>query len=90
MEGQQVQVALPAELIREVDGIMGEQRRNEFVAELIRTALHHHKIMRSLAEQGPVWKDENHPELVELGTEGWVRSLRNETEERFLQLHRDE
>ncbi len=90
MEAQQTQVTLPADLIREVDGIMGEQKRNDFVAELIRSALHDHKVFRKLAEEGPIWKDEDHPELVELGTEGWVRSIRQENEDRFLRLHRDQ
>ena len=36
------------------------------------------RLLAFLSRSEPAWKDEDHPELVELGTEGWVRALRDE------------
>jgi len=36
------------------------------------------KLLAFLNSDEPAWRDENHPELVEMGTAEWVRSLRNE------------
>jgi len=33
-------------------------------------------LLRALREAAGVWKDEDHPELVEKGTYQWVRELR--------------
>ena len=87
MASEEVSVTLPAELVQELDAWVGADKRNNLIAELARNALHTHRVFQKLMEEGPIWKDEDHPELVELGTEGWVRSLREESEERFRRVH---
>jgi len=37
--------------------------------------------------EGPVWKDEDHPELA-IGTAEWVRQLRRENETRLRRVHK--
>jgi hypothetical protein len=36
-------------------------------------------LLTFLANDEPVWRDEDHPDLVALGTYGWVRALRGES-----------
>jgi hypothetical protein len=35
-------------------------------------------LLAFLAREEPVWRDEDHPDLVAVGTYAWVRSLRDQ------------
>ncbi len=84
---QEIQVALPADLVQEIDEAVGVEKRGSFLAELARSALQNHRILRELSESEPIWKDEDHPDLAALGTQAWVRKIRQEDEERFIRVH---
>ena len=36
-------------------------------------------LLAFLNREEPAWRDEDHPDLVALGTYGWVRALRGES-----------
>jgi len=71
-------VVLPAKLAKEIDEIVGPRGRSAFLVETAAKEVKRRKLLAFLASDEPAWRDENHPELVEMGTAEWVRSLRNE------------
>jgi hypothetical protein len=71
-------IVLPAQLARDIDEIAGPRGRSAFLVETAAKEVRRRKLLAFLQSDEPVWRDENHPELVELGTAGWVRSLRSE------------
>ena len=101
MDSRALHIVLPQQLVREIDSLVGEEGRDSFLAKAADEALHRKRMEESpaadealrrerlkefLADPEPAWKDEDHPELVELGTAGWVRSIRQESEERFQRI----
>jgi len=84
---QTTEVALPSELVREIDLAVGPEHRSNFLAELARSALRTQRLREFLADPEPAWKDEDHPELTAMGTEAWVRSIRQKSEERFKRIY---
>jgi len=83
-------VELPEDLIREIDSVFGPASRSAFLIETAQAALHRHKLLEFLKSDEPAWKDEDHPELVELGTQGWVRALREESDQRIPAMDMNE
>jgi hypothetical protein len=45
--------------------------------EEAKTALRRQRLLAFLNSGKPAWRDEDHPDIVALGTAEWVRSLRN-------------
>ena len=80
---QTTEVALPSELVQEIDLAVGPEHRSDFLAELARAALRTQRLREFLNDPEPAWKDEDHPELATMGTDAWVASIRQESEERF-------
>ena len=74
-------VLLPEDLVQEIDAIVGPRGRSAFLVETARNEVRRQKLLRFLDSGTPVWKDENHPELVE-GAARWQRSIRQESEGR--------
>jgi hypothetical protein len=37
------------------------------------------QLLAFLAREEPAWRDEDHPELVAVGTYAWVRALRDQS-----------
>ncbi len=81
MKTRRAHIWLPQELLSEIDEIVGPRGRSAFLLETAREALKRRKLLRFLASDDVVWKDENHPELAK-GTAEWVRGLRQESEAR--------
>jgi len=81
MKTRRAHIWLPQELLSEIDEIVGPRGRSAFLLETAREALKRRKLLRFLASDDVVWKDENHPELAK-GTAKWVRGLRQESEAR--------
>lgn len=71
-------ILLPAKLAKDIDQIAGPRGRSAFLVETAEKEVKRRRLLAFLESEGPVWLDENHPELVEMGTAEWVRSLRNE------------
>ena len=81
MKRRRAHIWLPQELLSEIDEIVGPRGRSAFLLETAREALKRRKLLRFLASDDVVWKDENHHELAK-GTSEWVRGLRQESEAR--------
>jgi hypothetical protein len=76
-------VDLPVELAREIDALVGEDHRGEFLVETAEKEIRRRKLLAFLDREEPAWSDENHPDIAELGSAEWVRRLRSESSVRL-------
>jgi Arc/MetJ-type ribon-helix-helix transcriptional regulator len=83
MSTQRAHIVLPAELVEEIDELVGSRGRSAFIAEVASAEVKKRRLLAFLRSEEPVWKDEDHPELLEMGTAEWVRSLRDEPSTRL-------
>lgn len=81
-------LVLPADLLESIDKLLGKRRRSKFVAEAAWKELKRLRLQRALDRAAGVWKDEDHPELVERGTYHWVRETREGANERLGEITR--
>ena len=72
-------VILPAEVVREIDALVGKRGRSAFLAEVARQEVTRRKLLAILDRPGPVWRSEDHPELKH-GAAAWVSKMRREEE----------
>ncbi len=81
-------VVLPADLVKEVDRVVGTRKRSRFVEEAIREHLRREALSAALGESAGVLTDEDYPEWdspEQVST--WVRqSRRGDTERLERQL----
>jgi Arc/MetJ-type ribon-helix-helix transcriptional regulator len=78
---RRVYVALPEDLVHEIDSLVGSRGRGNFLVETAREAIRRHKLLQFLNSKEPVWKDADHPELSG-GSAAWVHKIRRENEKR--------
>jgi alkylation response protein AidB-like acyl-CoA dehydrogenase len=57
-------IVLPAQLARDIDEIAGPRGRSAFLVETAAKEVRRRKLLAFLQSDEPVWRDENHPELV--------------------------
>jgi hypothetical protein len=80
-------VILPAELIAEIDAAVGARKRSKFIQKAVEERLLRDRQMKGLDVAFGAWKDEDHPELCgPEGTEGWIRALREQSNQRLKEL----
>lgn len=79
---QRAHIIIPADLLREIDDIVGPRGRSAFLLETAREEVRRRKLLRFLESNEPAWHDEDHPELRD-GSAEWVRRLRAESERRL-------
>jgi hypothetical protein len=72
---------IPANMLREIDSIVGPRGRSAFLLEAAREELRRRKLLRLLESDDPIWQDKDHPDLSP-DTAKWVRTLRSESEVR--------
>jgi hypothetical protein len=77
-------IVLPEKLAREIDQIAGPRGRSAFLVAMAEKEVKRRKLIALLQQEEPAWKDENHPELVAMGTAEWVRAQRHEPSVRLL------
>ncbi len=77
MSTHRAHITLPAELVVEIDRVVGPRKRSAFLIGLAEKELKRMRLCAFLEEMktNPVLKDEDHPELAE-GSGEWVRKLR--------------
>lgn len=76
-------IVLPAELVQEIDELVGPRGRSAFLVETASKEIKRRKLLAFLESNEPTWSDGNHPDLAEKGTSEWVRSLRSEPSTRL-------
>lgn len=79
-------LVFPEDLLASIDKLVGKRKRSKFVVEATRKELKRIQFLQALQEAAGAWKDEDHPELVQKGTYGWVRQQREEEDKRFNEL----
>ena len=68
-------VILPAEVLREIDALVGQRGRSAFLAEVAAQEVRRRKLLALLDRQEPAWKAKDHPELKR-GAAAWVSKMR--------------
>lgn len=76
---QRAHILIPADLLREIDAIVGPRGRSAFLLETAREEVRRRKLLNFLDSETPAWQRKNHSG----GDSGaWVRKLRSENESR--------
>lgn len=57
---------------------VNEDELRAFLVEAIDDDLRRQRLLEFLSNPEPVWKDEDHPDIVAVGTAAWVHNLRRE------------
>lgn len=83
MNKRRAHIVIPAELIAEIDTVVGKRCRSQFMTEAVRKELKRLRFKQSLDEAVGAWKDKDHPELNQ-GSASWVTQLRGAEEARTL------
>ena len=72
-------VILPAEILGEIDALVGKRGRSAFLTEIARREVQKRKLIKFLQRPEPAWKSADHPELKN-GSAAWVSKMRREEE----------
>jgi hypothetical protein len=83
-------IPYPADVIEEVDKIVGSVKRTAFLVELAKREIKLNRQREALRAATGAGKTEDHPELA-AGAAGWVRQIRQESVKRSekIQRHRE-
>jgi len=85
MQRIRTHIVLPADLLAQVDLLVGERGRSAFVSDLVRREVESRSLLAALREAKGCWKTENHPELG-AGSDAFVDNLRAENESRLASI----
>lgn len=77
-------ILLPANLAVEIDKLAGPRGRTAFLIDSAEKEVRRLKLIAFLDDKKPAWKEENHPELAEVGNSAWVRNRRQRRSNRQL------
>ena len=88
MSSGSAQIVLPADLLQEIDELVGISARTEFITDLARREVHRLRLLQFLREKPPGWDLEKHPELKD-GAAQWVESIRRDDEPTNGETHRN-
>ena len=79
-------IVLPAGLARDIDELAGPRGRSAFLVELAEKEVRKQKLLAFLNRDEPAWRDENHPDIVKVGSGAWVHNLRHTSSPRQERL----
>ena len=68
-------VTLPAELVADIDRLVGKRGRSAFLTEVAQQEIQRQLQRKALQAAAGTWKDADHPELKH-GSARWVRQMR--------------
>jgi hypothetical protein len=71
-------IVMPAKLAKDIDELVGPRGRSAFLVANAEREVKRRKLLALLESAEPIWKDEDHPEIVGVGTATWVHNLRRE------------
>ncbi len=78
-------VVVSEELVEEIDRLSGKRKRSWFITQAVRKEIQRLNFLNAVKETAGAWNDNDHPEFKN-GVESWVRSLREEDENRLKDL----
>lgn len=84
-EKKRTHVVVPKELMEEIDRLAGKRKRSWFITQAVRKEIQRLNFLKAVKETSGAWKDEDHPEFKK-GVDNWVRSLREEDENRLKEM----
>jgi len=84
-EKKRTHVVVPKELMEEIDRLSGKRKRSWFITQAVRKEIQRLNFLTAVKETAGAWKDEDHPEFKK-GVDNWVRSLREEDENRLKEM----
>ena len=82
MATQRTHIVLPAELLKEIDELVGPRGRSAFIAETVKAELRKRWWLNYLDHGEPIMKDEDHPEFGN-GTKAYLDELRRPWQKRI-------
>ncbi len=82
MATRRTHIILPADLIKEIDALVGPRGRSAFIAETARRELHKRRLLEFFSRDEQAWKDQDHPEWPNGDSDAWVRRLRDQSSDR--------
>ena len=85
MATQRTHIVLPAELLKEIDELVGPRGRSAFIAETVKAELRKRWWLNYLDHGEPIMKDEDHPEFAN-GTKAYLDELRRPDKEKMERL----
>ena len=80
-------VALPVDVVADIDRLVGKRSRSAFLTELAQREIKIRRQREALREAAGAWKSEGHPELAQ-GAAAWVLQIRALDNQRFEELER--
>jgi hypothetical protein len=86
-------VVIPADFLAKIDAEVGPRKRSAYLVELAQAEFRRRKFLEfvdMIERDGPVMKDEDHPELAAMGTAAWVRQQRHGWDARAQRLREHE
>ena len=84
-----IHIVVPEDLLQEIDRLVGRRKRSLFFAKAAQEELKKLKLKAALEKAAGAWKDEDHPDITEKVTDGWVRGMREEAERRAERISRN-
>ena len=82
MPKKRTHILIPESLVAEIDSVVGERGRSEFLAQAAEKELTRLRQIKALEAARGSWKDKDHRELKG-GAEKWVNKLRRELDVRL-------
>jgi hypothetical protein len=82
MATERVHIVFPAELVKEIDSLVGKRGRSKFLADVAASEVRRRNLLQFLDESFGCWKDRDHPELKR-GSVAYIRRLRKEWDRRL-------
>jgi len=81
MEAKRTHIVIPAQLVAQIDTLVGRRGRSAFLTQAAVKELTRLRQMRALEVAAGAWKDKDHPELRR-GADRWVKKIRRESDRR--------
>jgi len=80
-------VAIPVDVVADIDKLVGKRSRSAFLTELAQREIKIRRQREALRESAGAWKSGDHPELAQ-GSAAWIRQIRARDNRRFEELER--
>lgn len=82
MDAKRTHIVIPAQLVAQIDTLVGKRGRSAFLAQAASKELMRLRQIRALEVAAGAWKDTDHPELKQ-GSGPWVKKLRRDYDRRL-------
>ena len=84
MDGKRTHIVIPAQLVAQIDTLVGKRGRSAFLIQAAVKELARLRQLRALQAAAGAWKDKDHPELKR-GAGRWIKKMRRESDRKLRQ-----